>query len=348
MIKNNILTKNTSFKDFNNSEKSTLIETLQEDGYLIVDSGKAEIIHYNVDIESNDPQSLLTDVKEAWADSSKLLTISSPGIKQREIHQFLENIFNTPVTPIAPGMFFLFKDQNQREQYLYSIQRQFIEKDSNIEKEDLLVYLALARFRSDNVIGNLPESIQDNIKTYLGNFFKAASLSKKLLFATGEKNNIIDLCEDAPTGVNDRDSFYIHSSAVPHLDPALRVFIGMAGIFYGDIQNSDIIKIHKNSIKISFYNYDDFNNKFLPELHTRIKIDLAKQQMNFYNHRSQKNQQLLFFKERYVLESHPAYQEWKSFSETLIDKGLTNIDEYGPSKQELGKIVGKEFLKNII
>ena len=122
----------------------------------------------------------------------------------------------------------------------------------------------------------------------------------------------------------------------------------MAGIFYGDIQNSDIIKIHKNSIKISFYNYDDFNNKLLPELHTRVKIDLAKQQMNFYNHKSNRNQQLLFFKEKYVLESHPAYQKWKSFSETLVDKGLTDIGEYGPSKQELKKILGEEFLRDII
>ena len=321
---------------------------LQEDGYSIVNNGKADIVHYNVDIESSNPQNLLTEVKEAWADSQEILVVSSPGIKQREIHQFLENIFSTTVTPIAPGMFFLFKNDSQREQYLYSIQRRFEGGNILTEKEDLLVYLALARFRSENVTSTLPSSIQDNIKKYLGNFLKAVSLSKKLLFATGEKQNIIALCEEAPTGINDQDSFYVHSSAVPDLDPTLRVFIGMAGIFYGDIQNSDIIKIHKNSIKISFYNYDDFNNKLLPELHTRVKIDLAKQQMNFYNHKSNRNQQLLFFKEKYVLESHPAYQKWKSFSETLVDKGLTDIGEYGPSKQELKKILGEEFLRNII
>lgn len=321
---------------------------LQEDGYSILNNGKSDIIHYNVDIESSNPQNLLIEVKEAWADAKEILVISSPGIKQREIHQFLENIFSTTVTPIAPGMFFLFKNDEQREQYLYSIQRRFAEGDIQIEKDDLLVYLALARFRSENVTSNLPTSIQENVKSYLGNFLKAVSLSKKLLFATGDKENIIDLCIDAPAGINDEDSFYIHSSAVPNLNPVLRVFIGMAGIFYGDIQNSDIIKIHKNSIKISFYNYDDFNNKLLPELHTRIKIDLAKQQMNFYNHKSQKNQQLLFFKEKYVLESHPAHQKWKSFSETLVNRGLKDVGEYGPSKQELKKIVGADFLKDII
>lgn len=245
-------------------------------------------------------------------------------------------------------MFFIFKNEADREKYLYSIQRRSPGGESPIEKDDLLVYLALARFRSENVISNLPSSIQDNIKLYLGNFLKAVSLSKKLLFSTGEKSNIIDLCKEAPTGVNDSDSFYIHSSAVPDLSPTLRVFIGMAGIFYGNIHNADIIKIHKNSIKISFYNYDDFNNKRLPELHTRIKIDLAKQQMNFYNHKSHKNQQLLFFKEKYVLESHPAYKDWKTFSETLMDKGIKYLGEYGPSKQELSKILDADFLKEII
>jgi DNA phosphorothioation-associated putative methyltransferase len=172
------------------------------------------------------------------------------------------------------------------------------------------------------------------------------SLSKKLIFAAGNKAQIIELCEDAPTGVNDKDSFYIHSSAVSTLDPILRVFVGMAGIFYGDINNSDIIKIHKNSIKISFYDYDDFN-KNLPELHSRIKIDLVKQQMNYYNHKSNKSQQLLYFKERYILESHPAYEKWKSFSDTLKDRGLKDLGEYGPSLQELPKIVGSEFFKQV-
>lgn len=321
---------------------------LSDDGYNFKESGEAEIIHYNVDIENSDPQNLFKEVKEAWAETSQILVISSPGIKQREIHQFLENIFNTPVTPVSPGMFYLFKDDNSREKYLYSIQKRVSSEDIKTQKEDLLVYLALARFRSENVTSSLPESIQDNIKTYLGNFLKAISLSKKLLFSTGDKLKIIDLCADAPAGINDNDSFYIHSSAVPNLDPTLRVFIGMAGIFYGDINNADIIKIHKNSIKISFYNYDDFNNKLLPELHTRIKIDLAKQQMNFYNHKSSKSQQLLFFKEQYVLESHPAYKKWKSFSETLKDQGLKDIGEYGPTKQELSKIFKDDFLKEII
>lgn len=285
-------------------------------------------------------------------DTKKILAVSSQGIKQREIHQFLENIFSTPVTPIAPGLFFVFKSDEQRETYLYSIQKREVipgmdERDLFLkQREDLLVYLALARFRSENVVSNLPDNIQESVKQYLGNFLKAVSLSKKLLFNTGNKGEIIELCEDAPAGLNDDDSFYIHSSAVPNLDPTLRVFIGMAGIFYGDINNSDIIKIHKNSIKISFYNYDDFN-KALPELHSRIKIDLAKQQMNFYNHRSKKSQQLLYFKEQYVLDSHPAYQEWKTFSETLREKGLKDLGEYGPSLQELPKIVGEEFLRSI-
>lgn len=343
-----------SYRDTVDIDENELISNLKDDGYMITDEGKASIVHYNIDIENGNPKDLLVEVKKAWDDTEDLLAITSQGIKQREIHQFLENIFNTVVTPVAPGMFYIFKNDSARENYLYSIQKRPPQKHlSEIEnkirsKEDLLVYLALARFRSENVVSNLPSQIQDSIKENLGNFLKAVSLSKKLLFSTGNKEDLINLCEEAPAGTNDSESFYIHSSAVPDLDPVLRVFIGMAGIFYGDICEADIIKIHKNSIKISFYNYDDFNNKPLPELHSRIKIDLAKQQMNFYNHKSAKNQQLLFFKEKYVLETHPAYKKWKSFSETLRNKGLKKVDEYGPSKQELQKIIDEDFLKNII
>ncbi len=343
---------NESFRDYSGLNNNQLAEELLDGGYNIVDYGKSDIIQFNIDIESDNPQELLLDIKNAWKDTKEILAVCSQGIKQREIHQFLENICSTPVTPIAPGIFFIFKNDMPREKYLYSIQRRDRETDVDDaqlfinEKEDLLVYLALARFRSENVVSNLPDEIQNSVKQYLGSFLKAVSLSKKLLFTTGNKAEIIELCEDAPAGMNDDESFYIHSSAVHKLDVTLRVFIGMAGIFYGDINNSDIIKLHKNSIKISFYDYDDFN-KALPELHSRIKIDLAKQQMNYYNHRSKKNQQLLYIKEEYVLETHPEYQNWKTLSETLKAKGLKNLGEYGPSLQELPKILDKEFLNKI-
>ena len=63
LIKYNLLIKSKTFRDFNTNEETELIETLKEDGYQFNTFGKSSIVHYNVDIETNNPQNLLSEVK---------------------------------------------------------------------------------------------------------------------------------------------------------------------------------------------------------------------------------------------------------------------------------------------
>ena len=83
------------------------------------------------------------------------------------------------------------------------------------------------------------------------------------------------------------------------LDPVLRIYIGCAGLFYGDLDNADIIKIHKASGKVTLLIYDDFDRKEFPELHQRIKINLNNQRIDFFNHKSESNPQMLRDKGKY-------------------------------------------------
>jgi hypothetical protein len=53
---------------------------------------------------------------------------------------------------------------------------------------------------------------------------------------------------------------------------------------------------------------------------------------------------LLYFKERYVAEDHPARPQWKDFSEKLRKLGLTENMGFGPSKQEFLVLLEKEGL----
>jgi hypothetical protein len=49
--------------------------------------------------------------------------------------------------------------------------------------------------------------------------------------------------------------------------------------------NQCLVKIHKQSGKISRHKYDDFEGKALPELLERIKVNLRRQVYEFFDHR---------------------------------------------------------------
>ena len=137
---------------------------------------------------------------------------------------------------------------------------------------------------------------------------------------------------------------YIHNSLLNELHPILRIYVGCAGILYGDLNNMDIIKIHKRSGKVTLLKYDDFEGKNLPELQERIKVNLRQQRIDIFDHQSGSYQQLLYFKDQYVGKNHPNRQKWGKFSKKLRKLGFSDTDPIGPPKQEFYNFIDKKGL----
>lgn len=204
-----------------------------------------------------------------------------------------------------------------------------------LRRNDLHVYLALSNFRRKVPLKHLPEGLRLDIKTFLGGFKKAMEESQALLFSAGNPELITKLCDETPFGFLDQQALYIHRSLVQELHPVLRIYVGCAEVLYGDLRDVDIVKIHKQSGKVSLLKYDDFEGKPLPELQERIKVNLRRQSIEVFDHRSVDKQEMLYFKERYVAKDHPKRAMWEEFSKRLHDTGLDLSTGYGPSKQEL-------------
>lgn len=209
-------------------------------------------------------------------------------------------------------------------------------------KEDLLVYLALSNFKQRVPFSNLPESLQLDIKSFFGGYRNAQSSALVELFKIGKPGVIQALCDGFNEGYLDEQALFIHTSLLDQLPPVLRMYVGVAGLMYGDMDSVDIIKIHKLSGKVTFLIYDNFFGKQLPELHLRVKIELARQKIQIFNHQSDTRQQVLYCKERYVAKNHPDRKTWGAFSKKLIDMGIEVDIGYGPSLQELMKKIYRE------
>lgn len=210
-----------------------------------------------------------------------------------------------------------------------------LSKAFELRRNDLLVYLALSNFRKRVPFKHLPDGLRVDIKTFLSGHKQAIEESQNLLFSVGNPDVIEKLSDETPFGYLDHQALYLHRSLVQELHPVLRMYVGCAEILYGDLKDVDIVKIHKRSGKVSLLKYDDFEGKPLPELQERIKVNLRRQNIEVFDHRSSDRQELLFFKERYVAEDHPERTQWERFSNWLQRLGFNLEAGFGPTKQEL-------------
>jgi DNA phosphorothioation-associated putative methyltransferase len=213
-----------------------------------------------------------------------------------------------------------------------------------VRTNDLLVYMALSNFKKRVPFKHLSNRLQTDIKTFIGSYTRAINESKNLLFSIGKPDVIKSLCANTPFGFFDHKAMYIHKNLIEELHPVLRIYIGCAGILYGDLQNVDIIKIHGRSGKVTLLKYDDFDKKPLPELVERVKVDLRKQRIDVFDHQSGTNLQLLYFKENYVSRDHPERPKWEKFSSKLRKLGFEDSIVIGPTKQEFLSMIEEKGL----
>ena len=127
-------------------------------------------------------------------------------------------------------------------------------------REDLVVYLALARFRKRPVFSQLPRSLQRDMKAFFGTYTKACVEADGLLFKTAEAGAIDEACERTAVGKLLPDDLYVHRSALDSLEPLLRIYEGCGRAYLGEVDGANIIKIHRRSGKLSYFVYPDFDD----------------------------------------------------------------------------------------
>jgi DNA phosphorothioation-associated putative methyltransferase len=199
--------------------------------------------------------------------------------------------------------------------------------------EDVLVYLAMTKFRKRFLRREIPLRIRNDIKSFFGDLSTAQNRAQELLFAAGDAGEIEIACGDFHAGWQDDDALIVHRSLFPKLPPLLRIYVLCAGHRYGDPAQADLIKIHKHSGKVTFQHFDDFDGNPLPVLQTRIKVNLRNLFVEVFDHSKGPKTQLLYFKERFIGADYPNRPEMEKFSRKLRSLGLSEATiGIGPDK----------------
>ena len=156
-------------------------------------------------------------------------------------------------------------------------------------QEDLLVYFALSHFGKRRPYSQLPDRLQRDVQFFFGSITKARNAGKRALFATGDSARLEEaavFCHDElGIGVlNDDHDLTFHQSVLGECLPLIRIYVGCALQLFGDAGSVDLIKAHLQSGKVTFLVYDDFEGASTPRLIERIKVDLPRLRVDFFDY----------------------------------------------------------------
>ena len=191
-------------------------------------------------------------------------------------------------------------------------------------REDLLVYLALARFRKRPRFSLLPATLQRDMKAFFGTYTRACSEADQLLFKAGEPGAIDEACQRSPVGKLLPDDLYVHRSALDGLEPILRIYEGCGRAYLGEVEGANIIKIHRRSGKLSYLVYPDFERDPHPALLRCVRLNLRSRAIECYDYAQSANPPILHRKETFLYADHPLYARFARLTAQEEKHGLLN------------------------
>jgi len=317
---------------------------------------------------------------------------------QHELRGYLETELVADAVPAAPGVFYVFKDESAKQQFiatryhsritvprkrisellfeqnqdilepmmaaltrlgrlpgpeefpesaevvkrLGSLKRAFSlirrvtdeepwEEIAQRRADDLLVYLALSRFQHRPKLSQLPVSIQRDIKAFLGSYRTACARADVLLFRVGNPEAIDLGCQRSGIGQLLDNALIIHRSALDHLQPILRIYEGCARALVGDIDEANVVKLHRFSGKVTYISYPGFEKVAHPPLKLRIKVELPTLKIDYFDYSDWEDPLVMVRKELILQKDHELYSKFARLSSQEMKHEI--IDEAAQQKR---------------
>jgi DNA phosphorothioation-associated putative methyltransferase len=140
--------------------------------------------------------------------------------------------------------------------------------------QDLLIYLALARFQQRPKFSLLPRDLQLDVRAFFSTYAHACAVADELLFSAGRLERVSGACELSPVGKLTPSSLYVHASAVTLLPPLLRIYEGCARGYIGAVEGANIVKLSRNKAQVSYLSYPMFEKEAHPSLAASLVVPL--------------------------------------------------------------------------
>ena len=160
------------------------------------------------------------------------------------------------------------------------------------------------------------------MRAFFGSYAKACTEADDLLFKAGDAAAIDEACGRSPIGKILPDDLYVHRTRLDALEPILRIYEGCGRAYLGEIEEANLIKIHRRSGKISYLVYPDFDTDPHPALARCFRLNLRSRQLDCYDYATAANPPVLHRKETFLCPEHPLYAKFARLTRQEEKHGL--------------------------
>lgn len=171
--------------------------------------------------------------------------------------------------------------------------------------QDLLIYLALARFGGRPRVGQLSRGFQLDVRAFFGTYARACQQADRLLFSSGNLAAVSTACETSSVGKLTPTALYVHVSAVEALPAILRIYEGCARSYIGAVEAANIVKLHRLKPQVSYLSYPQFDRDPHPALVGSLVVPLQTFHVDYRDYSASENPPILHRKEEFVAPNYP-------------------------------------------
>ena len=196
----------------------------------------------------------------------------------------------------------------------HAIGAEVIEQAEVARTEDLLVYLALARFQRRPSFARLPADLQRDIRALFRSYDRACALADEVLLRAGRREDLDRAFTTSPVGKLTPTALYVHISALSELPPLLRIYEGCARNYVGIMDEANVVKLHRDAPAVSYLVYPRFERNAHPALAMSLLVGLQTLRVDRRDFRTSANPPILHRKETLVAENHPLRKLFKQLT----------------------------------
>jgi DNA phosphorothioation-associated putative methyltransferase len=164
--------------------------------------------------------------------------------------------------------------------------------------------------------------LQRDVRAFFASYPNACRQADDHLLLTGSAEAVDEACKRWAVRKLLPNAIYVLRTALEDLDPLPRVYEGCARAYLGTRDGANLIKLRRQSGKVSYVVYPDFGTDSHPSLQRSVELSLRTRQIDCFDHTARTNPPILHRKETLLTTDHPIHAKIARLSQQEEKHGL--------------------------
>ena len=188
--------------------------------------------------------------------------------------------------------------------------------------DEILIQFALDRFSGRARFSDLPPSTQIDVREFFSSYKQLCQQADILLFQAGDMELVAQSIAQSNVGKRTGNALYVHHDALYDLPVLLRVYEGCARAYIGDLVEANVLKLHRDTPRVSYLTYPMFDECPHPILKESFLVKMGALSISYRNYEKSNNPPLLHRKEEFISKDDIRWEGFRKLTQQEEKWGL--------------------------